>query len=373
MSEPDTSVQNESTPEDLLDESTVGAYLVSRGLFSDAAANVTKLAGGVSNMVLAAERGGQSFVVKQSLARLAVADEWLAPTDRVITEAETMVLLAGITPDNIPTVYDQDAERHAITLQLAPADWADWKTYLMAGQVQPAVAGALGGILANWHRETFLAADLGQRLEDYTAFELLRVDPYYRTVASRAPEVAEAMNALIERMASRRVCLVHGDFSPKNILVAPGSAQTSGPEDQADVTLWGIDFEVAHRGDPAFDVAFMCTHLLLKSLALPSASHAFDNCLRAFTAAYCALVTSGEASGAASGGGVSNLAPLQPDWAYIGQHIGALLLARVKGKSPVGYLDASAEQAAWRMGVRLLSTPLSAIEELFIRRNESRS
>lgn len=373
MSEPDTSVQNESTLEDLLDESTVGAYLVSRGLLPDATANVTKLAGGVSNVVLAAERSGQRFLVKQSLARLAVADEWFAPTDRVITEAETMELLAGITPDNVPAVYDQDAERHAITLQVAPADWADWKTYLMAGQVQPAVAGALGGILANWHRETLLAADFSQRLEDHAAFELLRVDPYYRTVASRAPDVAETMNALIERMASRRMCLVHGDFSPKNILLAPHSAQTSGPEDQADVTLWVIDFEAAHRGDPAFDVAFMCTHLLLKSLALPSASHAFDNCLRAFAAAYSARVTSGEASGEAASGGVSQLGPLQPDWAYISQHIGALLLARVKGKSPVGYLDASAEQAAWRLGVRLLGTRLSTIEELFIRRNESRS
>ena len=369
MAELDTSAQKESLSEVLLNEDSVSDYLVSRGLTSEAATNVTRLAGGVSNVVLAAEFGDRNFVVKQSLAQLMVADEWLAPTDRVITEAETMELLARITPDNVPIVYDQDAENHAITLQLAPADWADWKARLMAGHVRPAIAETLGSILASWHLKTFRAPDLGERLEDYTAFELLRVDPYYRTVARRVPDVADDLNALIEEMGGRRLCLVHGDFSPKNILVAPDSPRDQKPEAVPDVALWVIDFEVAHRGDPAFDIAFMCSHLLLKSLALPDSSDALDGCLRAFMAAYATGIIADDAGEKTA----KDLVPLHPDPAYTGRHIGALLLARVKGKSPIGYLDASAQQAAWRMGMRLIDSPLSTIDELFIRRNESRS
>ena len=364
MYEPSAPVQNDTEPEPLLDDSTVGAYLMSRGLISDTRVNVRTLAGGVSNVVLAAEQGARSFVVKQSLARLAVADEWCAPTDRVITEAEALVLLARITPDNVPDVYDQDAERHTITLQLAPHDWTDWKLSLMAGQPQPATAAMLGEILARWHRETFLSPDLGDRLEDYTAFEMLRIEPYYRTVASRAPEVAGPLNSLIDRLAAQRLCLVHGDFSPKNILVAPGSAR---PGDLHPDGLWVIDFEAAHRGDPAFDIAFMCTHLLLKSLALPGGSDDFDACLRAFCMAYTAHVSDGKA------GDTRRLMPLHPDWTYISQHIGALLLSRVKGKSPAGYLDPGSEQTAWRMGIRLLNSTQSTVEDLFRIRNESRS
>src|SRR3546814_18931747 len=55
------------------------------------------------------------------------------------------------------------------------------------------------------------------------------------------------------RSASRKSALVHGDVSPKNILVS-----ASGPV--------FLDAECAVYGDPAFDLAFCTTHLLLKSV-----------------------------------------------------------------------------------------------------------
>ena len=354
---------NHSGADDLLTESSVGDYLIERGLASTNPTRVTSLAGGVSNVVLAVEFGPQKHVVKQSLARLAVADEWLAPTDRVITEAKAMELVGTITPKNVPRVFDQDPARHAITLELAPPSWADWKTFLMAGAVDSSVARTLGEVILRWHSETCLSASLGDRLDDYEAFESLRIDPYYRTVALRVPPVAEMMTVLIDEMATRRFCLVHGDFSPKNILVSPEAAfgGDSGPDDGAG--LWVIDFEVAHRGDPVFDVAFMATHLLLKSLAIRSSSDGFDDCLRLFLSAYSAGVD------AASD---EKRFVLQLDYAYLGRHVGALLLSRVYGKSPVGYLDERSEQGASRLGIDLLSRPLATIDELFSRRDELR-
>jgi aminoglycoside phosphotransferase (APT) family kinase protein len=48
---------------------------------------------------------------------------------------------------------------------------------------------------------------------------------------------------------------VHGDFSPKNLLVWEGRVML-------------IDCEVGHYGDPAFDLGFFVTHLVLKAIWL---------------------------------------------------------------------------------------------------------
>ena len=63
----------------------------------------------------------------------------------------------------------------------------------------------------------------------------------------------EVLRAEAERLVTCRSVLVHGDFSPKNLLV-------SGDR------LVIIDCEVAWYGDPAFDLAFLLNHLCLKAL-----------------------------------------------------------------------------------------------------------
>lgn len=133
-----------------------------------------------------------------------------------------------------------------------------------------------------------------------------------------APDLARPLNLLIDTMAGRRQCLVHGDFSPKNVLVGL-------PERR----FWIIDFEVAHYGDPAFDIAFLLTHLLLKSLHRPADQAAYDRCVRAFLSAYTAAITSA----------------LEPDMGYVFRHVGGLLTARVIGKLPAEYLTAAANSA----------------------------
>jgi hypothetical protein len=157
------------------------------------------------------------------------------------------------------------------------------------------------------------------------SFEAQRVDPYLRTIVRRHPDLAETVDVYVERLLATRRCLVHGDFSPKNVLVGRDG-------------LWVIDWEVTHRGDPAFDLAFMLNHLLLKAIHRPQGRRDYETCGRAFLEAYAQ--------------------PFDPE--YVLGLVGCLMLARVDGKSPAEYLSERERTHARAHGIALLTAPPSA-------------
>src|SRR5690606_4658522 len=110
-------------------------------------------------------------------------------------------------------------------------------------------------------------------------FEDLRLDPYLRATGRRHPALAARLDALADQTAATRKALVHGDVSPKNIMIGPGALPVF------------LDAECAWFGDPAFDLAFCLNHLLLKCLAAPDAAAAFLAAFDALRSAYLAGVT----------------------------------------------------------------------------------
>jgi aminoglycoside phosphotransferase (APT) family kinase protein len=305
----------------LLTQTTVAGYLRERGFPDIGGEPAVELGGGVSNVVLAARSGGRELVVKQALPHLRVAEPWAAKRERALTEAAALSLARGLTPDSVPRVLDVDEERCALVIERAPAVWRPWKEHLLEGHADVEVAGRLGELLAVWHRATWDDAETAERFGDYEAFEQLRIDPYHRTVAQRRPELAGAITEQVAAMRANRRCLVHGDYSPKNVLVG-GSG------------LWVIDFEVAHYGDPLFDVAFMLSHLVLKAIHRPGGREAYEHCAGAFLGRY--------------------ELPLDPR--VLGQ-LGCLVAARVDGKSPVEYLEEPGRERARVLAARLLLEP----------------
>ncbi|MBO0709523.1 MAG: hypothetical protein J2P44_14265, partial [Candidatus Dormibacteraeota bacterium] len=91
---------------DLLTTDNLAGYLMSRGLAPGGVQWCRSLGGGVSNVVLAAGVGDRAVVVKQSLARLRVQDEWIAKRERVLTEARALELQGKLTPGCVPEVLD---------------------------------------------------------------------------------------------------------------------------------------------------------------------------------------------------------------------------------------------------------------------------
>jgi 5-methylthioribose kinase len=298
-----------------------------------------ELGGGVSNTVLLVETGSSRFVVKQALPKLRVEQDWFCERDRIFREAEALRMLAPmLPPDAVPAVLLEDRENFAFRMTAAPPYADTWKAKLLRGDVDLATAEATGCMLGRMIRGTWRSASFGERFGDRTVFDQLRLDPYYRTVAKRHPDLAPAVDALIETTLSRQHCLVHGDWSPKNFLVS-------------DQELMAIDFEVAHFGDPSFDAAFMLNHLLLKSFFRPEfrqqycvAARRFWNTLETYTR------------------------PLAGDWFEPAtlQHLGGLLLARIDGKSPAEYItDPDLKQRIRAYARTLITNSPAAVAEVF--------
>lgn len=311
--------------DELLDHESVGSYLVDRGVIEREPEMVRPLGGGVSNVVLQVEADGRRLVVKQALPRLRVAQEWLAKRERAVTEGRALRLASSLTPDAAPGVVDIDPARCVLVIDAAPEDWAPWKSTLLTGDVDPETAARLGGVLGEWHART-TELDVPH---DPEAFDQLRLDPYHRATAARWPELAPQLLGAVDELQDVHECLVHGDFSPKNVLVAPGGA-----------ALWVIDFEVAHRGNPVFDVAFLLSHLVLKAVHRPTAAGALGAAAQRFIDAYRGTGARGAA-----------------DDDRLALHVGCLLLARVDGKSPAEYLSEAGAASIRALAVDVLRTP----------------
>lgn len=320
--------------EDLLTPDSVGPYLVGRGLIEPGSTvESAELGGGVSNVVLAVQSDDKRLVVKQSLPRLRVKDDWPAKRERVVTEAQALRLAGQITPGAVPEVLDCDASSFVITLAKAPESWRNWKTVLLSGEADEDIASKLGRVLAAWHTNTNGSQEIERQFNDIEAFEQLRVDPYYRTVMKRRPEVAATVGEYVEQMAKRRLCLVHGDYSPKNVLIGENA-------------MWTLDFEVAHYGDPAFDVAFMHNHLCLKAIHRPQYVDGYMSCGLSFWNVYVSEVGEGFAGSEV----------------YVLGHLACLMVARVDGKSPAEYLSEDERSTAREIAISWLTEPPSGVE-----------
>jgi len=296
---------------------------------------LTALGGGVSNLVYLVEIKDTRVVVKQALGKLRVEQEWLCDPHRIHREAAAMRALAlALSAGAVPRLLFEDFENGIIGMEAAPSDARPWKEMLLAGEFDERVASDVGALHAAWIRESARRPEWGEEFGGLQTFIDLRVDPYYRTTAARHPEFAGRFASLEQQCLERRVSLVHGDLSPKNLLVLDGRA-----------TL--IDHEVIHWGDPSFDASFLTNHLILKIFRNPDGAGP----LFRLAAAYWSSLLEGAG----------------PRWAWMEAsamaHLGGLMLARVDGKSPVEYLSEVARDRVRSAAIGLLRSPASSLPE----------
>jgi aminoglycoside phosphotransferase (APT) family kinase protein len=260
-----------------------------------------ELTGGVSSEIW---KVGE-MCVKRALPRLRVAQQWEAPIARNRYERLWLETAGAAAPGAAPRILASDDQAGLFAMQFL--DLPVWKSELREGRADPRFAAQVGRTLAAIHSATAGRPDIAERFATDAIFYAIRLEPYLVFTGQIYAELGDRFDYLATRTAKTRVCLVHGDVSPKNILVG-----ASGPV--------FLDAECAWYGDPAFDLAFCLNHLLLKCLWVPRAKEAFLACFDALAGSYLDSVSFEEIELR-----TSSLLP-------------ALLLARVDGKSPVEYL-----------------------------------
>lgn len=307
----------------------------------DEAPGITSLTGGVSSVIVRVDRQKGPLCVKRALPQLKVAAVWEAPVERNSAEVAWMKVASQIVPHAVPAILGEDTQGNAFAMAyLEPADYPVWKAQLLNGHADPETARSVGRELVAIHAATADNPSLAARFANHANFYALRLEPYFEAAARKHPDCAQALYRLIEVTASTRRVLVHGDVSPKNILVGP-----QGPV--------FLDAECACYGDPAFDLAFCLNHLLLKSVVRPQSIADFLRCFDALALSYIHGVT-WEAPSAFE--------------ARCAALMGGLLLARIDGKSPVEYITAEVERdRVRRVACSLLREPAQSLSEIIQR------
>ena len=277
--------------------------------------------------------------MKQALAKLRVAVDWYSDPSRIHREALALRFLEKIAPPSaITPLLFEDRDAHIIAMEAVPRGHSNWKTMLLHQGPKREHVVMFAQMLATIHsRSNVNAESCREAFGDRTWFESLRLEPYYEYSAKQVSEARSFLKSLLEETRATQLALVHGDYSPKNILIH---------EDRFVL----LDHEVAHFGDPAFDMGFSLTHLLSKAHHCSDRRVMFLGSARLYVSQYLERVR-----------GCPFLQHFE-DRAC--RHTLACLLARVRGRSPLEYLTEIEKQNQHRVAVSMMTRHLSTLKQL---------
>ena len=312
--------------------------LIVQGVLDGPQVEVSALAGGVSSDIHLLTDGHRRVVVKQALDTLKVAELWRVDAARNVAEQHFIQYVQSFLPDAVPKLLLCREQQRYFVMEYLDG-FRDWKSHLLQGETDPLRAHRAGRIIGAIHVHTWNDHSLRKRFDTTGSFHELRVDPYLLTAASRHPELEQQIRDEAVRLEDTRQCLIHGDFSPKNIMVR-----------DEDMVL--LDCEVAWYGEPAFDLAFLFNHLLLKAVVHPDRVSDFAGLVAAAWESYRSCFTAFD----------------QTMERRVSRLLLMLMLARVDGKSPVEYIDDERDKQMIRDFVyRLLTAQIFDLADICYR------
>jgi aminoglycoside phosphotransferase (APT) family kinase protein len=306
------------------------------------AVDARPLTGGVASDIWLIHAGARSFVVKRALEKLRVTADWRAPIARNAAEAAWLETAADIIPESVPKLLAHDAQAGFFAMEFLPPErFPVWKAGLRDGVAAIDVARQVGRQLGRLHAATAGGKVRSSDFNPDATFHALRLEPYLLFTAGRHPSVTARLTALVETTLATKLALVHGDVSPKNILVGD-----AGPI--------FLDAECAWHGDPAFDLAFCLTHLMLKCVWNPAAAAGL------YVPSFSRLVEAylGEVDWEGAAALERRASGLLP----------AIVLARIDGKSPVEYIsDETDKQHIRAFALPLIEQPAEQLAPILAR------
>ncbi len=312
-------------------------YLVEKGYLEvKQNAEIKILNAGFSSRIVSVELpNGLTWVIKQPLAKLRLDVDLFCSTERVHNEALGIKWLSELAPaGTIPALIFEDFSNNLLVMNAVPEPYSIWKTLFLTESLKPDHLIQYAKIIAAIHKNSFeLSSNLSKIFYDRGFFESLVIEPYYIYTAAKIPAAAKFLNNLISETRNVRLCLVHGDYCPENILIHKDR-------------LILVDQEVVHWGDPAFDLGFSLSHFLNKNYR-----EDLIEGIRLYWKVYS-----------------SNLVDIFPASfeARIVKHILACLLARVTGPFKPEILSNEEKISQKNMILSMMAHPANSIEDLLL-------
>ncbi|MEO8960482.1 MAG: aminoglycoside phosphotransferase family protein [Ginsengibacter sp.] len=313
-------------------------YLTDRGIISGSAPIfIETLSGGISNSVLKISSGKSQFVLKQALHQLRVNTEWFSDVARSNVEKQALKFLPNIIPGITPQLIYEDESNYLFIMECAPESSVTWKSLLMRQDCNERIARKVGMILGRLHERTHDLQEAQELFRNKKFFYQLRIEPFFEFLQWKHPDFKSEINQHIAHCLESESSVVIGDYSPKNILVNEENVMV-------------IDFEVIHYGDSSFDLGFLTTHLLLKSLKFGKFRRLYYDVLREIVKGYFSHVH------------FSKRADLE---ALAVQQLAWIMLARVDGKSPIEYITEDSQKELIRVAsYEILHNQMKTYEEV---------
>ena len=211
----------------------------------------------------------RSWIVKQARPALERFPQYRASTERIVFEHRWFAVAAAVDRDAVrPRILHFDERARVLVLEdLGDAERLD--RALLRGRDAARELRTVARLLGAVHATTTapeIAARFGndemRALHGAHIFDLpfrandFPLSPWLRAAASGVQADRE-LTRLAEQAHARylepRGSLLHGDVQAGNVLLAP-----EGPK--------LLDAEIAHVGDPAFDVGMLIAHVLLAAV-----------------------------------------------------------------------------------------------------------
>lgn len=299
--------------------------------------SVEPLTGGVSSDIIRVSLPAKQLCVKFARRKLKVAADWFAPLHRNAAEYAWLQAAATVAPQSAIKLYGHSATMNGFAMEYITGDDTYlWKSALLSQAQDNAESSAVGSLLGAIHAASAQPAFDSTAFQNRQDFYALRIEPYLIYTAARHTDISNEIKLMADHLQSHSTVLIHGDVSPKNILL-----RSNGP-----VLL---DAECATMGDACFDLAFCLNHLLLKSIHLPAIRQQLLNNVTDFWQSYEPHI---------------HWEPPAALQARTCRLIPMLMLARVDGKSPVEYLNEQEQSLVRHIAMALINTPATHLSEL---------
>lgn len=298
-----------------------------------------KITDGVSSDIwyVKTEKGFE-FCIKRALKKLSVKEDWFAPISRSNFEVSYFKACQNISSKSFPKILGHDKNKYILAMEwFNPEKYILWKKKLLDISFETKEGYSISNILYKKHSFFHNKLNYKKEFENDKTFYDIRIEPYILFTSKSYPEYANFFIDTAKSLVFNKKTLIHGDFSPKNILIG------------ADFPII-LDAETACWGDPIFDLAFCNNHMILKSILNFTYKKKYILLSKEFIETYINRINWEEKISFTDR--FLKLIPL-------------LILARLDGKSPIEYYQDKHVKKARALGLKILDNKVKNINSFF--------